>query len=114
MMKQHYYHNFFKSLSLISNYHKLVTKADSIGDFTREIAEQAWVKKNMEIAKFVNRFLKLTEKYSATDMENACKRAYFYNCYDYKSLHMILKNGLHKLPVSYDTDLFGQCKFPFL
>ena len=66
MMKQHYYHNFFKSLSLISNYHKLVTKADSIGDFTREIAEQAWVKKNMEIAKFVNRFIKLTEKYSAT------------------------------------------------
>lgn len=92
----------------------LCTRAEKIGIETTCFILDLW---DIELKRLYNRFktiLRLTKKYHYTAFEAACERANFYNQISAPALRMILKYHLYDLPLSHDTDIWGQKFFDFM
>ena len=114
MMKNPYCLDSYKSdFPIVNNYHTLIKRVDNIGYFTREVIETIWVKKNVEIRRFVKKCIDLTDKYATYEIENAARRAYYYKNFNYETLCVILEERLYRFPLSPNTDIYGQCLLDF-
>lgn len=82
--------------------------ACKIGDCTRELVQEILASRKIEQQAYKSCFglLKLAERYSATRLENACKKAMELKSPSYTTVSNILKNGMDKA----DMPVVPSCK----
>jgi transposase len=78
---------------------RFIAWACRIGDYTREVVQHILASKKVEQQAHKSCFglLKLADKYSASRLENACKKALELKSPSYTTINNILKNGMDKL-----------------
>ena len=77
----------------------LLTLAESIGPFTRELAQAILLHPSVNKLKPVRCLVRLAEKYSKQRLKQACQRAFDCRLHSYKSVKSILEKGLDLQPL---------------
>jgi hypothetical protein len=85
----------------------LLTAATNIGPATNFIIKLNWAYELENTCCKLRWFLKLADKYSASRLEAAAKRAVFYKLESINLIKLLLEERLDALPLTNEIDFFG-------
>jgi len=77
------------------------------------VVEKIFEDKSVDGLWSVRGLIRFADKYSASRVEAACKRALYFETPTYQSVKNILKKGLENMPLEQPAETFGQIKFRF-
>jgi hypothetical protein len=86
----------------------LLKQADMVGPCTSEVILRLWIDHLMSLYDRLNGLFALGNRWSDERLEKACIRALFYDFHSLKIIRSIILEQLDQLPLSFDTDIYGQ------
>jgi len=91
----------------------LFRQANLIGVHTDLFARHLYLQEYQKLVAALDRLLRLRVRFSHSRLEAACQRASFYGSSSFDTLTLILRHRLDRLPLSPQSDIFGQLFLDF-
>lgn len=91
----------------------LLCWAERLGPSVLAVVEKIFEDKAVDGLRPVRGLIRFADKYSASRLEAACKRAVYFETPTYQSVKNILKKDLDKMPLKQPAEPSGQLKFRF-
>lgn len=104
---------YFTNKYLFSLIKTSLFNAKKIGNYTAFYTRINWGMDMLYIYNGLNKLLQLKKLYSSKRIEEACKRALFYDHTELADIAYILNNDLDKLKLDEKTDIQGQLYLDF-
>ena len=86
----------------------ILSDSKAIGKYVRLFIQYAWEKKAHDSYSHLKSILSLAKKYKNNRLNSACKRAVYYAYYSPDIIKHILYLNLDSLPLSINSDIYGQ------
>ncbi|PNX48052.1 MAG: hypothetical protein BV456_10210 [Thermoplasmata archaeon M8B2D] len=105
--KQYLKHSFNSSVKHVNGlYNSILNDSEKLGPYTKLFAQHIWEAGAHRTVYRLNNFYSQTHLYKR--IEAVCKRSVFYESFSLKTANRILIEKLDYLPLSINTDIFGQ------
>ena len=87
---------------------RLLKLADIIGPATAEVVLRLWKDFQVNVFYRIHNVFDLAYRSSEERLEDACQRALFYDFHSLRILQTIISEQLDQLPLTRQTDVYGQ------